>query len=210
MKKKLHIHLLLLSLILMFVMIPTYQVSASTNGWKLNGQNKYYYVNNKEITGSKKIGKYYYYFDKTGRMIKNKIIKIKNASYYYRPNGKRSAVKNNQMQIGTKYYYFNSKSQVSFYEGFVTIDKKKYFFDSSGKSVSGWVICPVGLAGNFNENVNGMYAANSYVPFKDLSKNEDIRKDLTLITVPKIVKLDFSQEYLLNKLSEQGVAINYI
>ena len=187
-----------------------HQALASTNGWKSSGQNKYYYVNNKKIIGSKKIGKYYYYFDKTGRMVKNKIIKIKNYSYYYQSNGKRSTAKNIQKQIGTKYYYFNSKSQVSFYKGFVTIDNKKYFFDSSGKSVSGWVICPVGLAGWFVDEINGLYAAHTYTPFDNLCKNADIRKDLKKVTVPKAVKLDYGQEYGLNKLSEQGVTVVYI
>lgn len=118
--------------------------------------------------------------------------------------------KNIQKQIGTKYYYFNSKSQVSFYKGFVTIDNKKYFFDSSGKSVSGWVICPVGLAGWFVDEINGLYAAHTYTPFDNLCKNADIRKDLKKVTVPKAVKLDYGQEYGLNKLSEQGVTVVYI
>lgn len=74
MKKKKIICVMLIFLILL---IPSYQINAATNGWKINGQNKYYYINNKKITGSKKIGKYYYYFDKKGRMVKNKIVKIK-------------------------------------------------------------------------------------------------------------------------------------
>lgn len=70
MKKKKIICVMLIFLILL---IPSYQINAATNGWKINGQNKYYYINNKKIIGSKKIGKYYYYFDKKGRMVKNKI-----------------------------------------------------------------------------------------------------------------------------------------
>ena len=46
-------------LIFLILLIPSYQINAATNGWKINGQNKYYYINNKKITGSKKIGKYY-------------------------------------------------------------------------------------------------------------------------------------------------------
>ena len=43
-----------------------------------------------------------------------------------------------------------------------------------------------------------------------LCKNADIRKDLKKVTVPKAVKLDYGQEYGLNKLSEQGVTVVYI
>lgn len=32
-----------------------HQALASTNGWKSSGQNKYYYVNNKKIIGSKRL-----------------------------------------------------------------------------------------------------------------------------------------------------------
>ena len=183
MKKKKIICVILIFLILL---IPSYQINEATNGWKINGQNKYYYINNKKITGSKKIGKYYYYFDK------------------------RCAEKNIQKQIGTKYYYLNSKSQVNFYKGFVTIDNKKYFFDSSGKSISGWIVCPVGLAGWFVDEINGLYAVHTYIDFHDLCKNTEIRNSLEKITVPKIINLDISQEYLLNKLHNEGIDIDYI
>lgn len=207
MKKKKIICVMLIFLILL---IPSYQINAATNGWKINGQNKYYYINNKKITGSKKIGKYYYYFDKKGRMVKNKIVKIKGYNYYYQPNGKRCAEKNIQKQIGTKYYYLNSKSQVNFYKGFVTIDNKKYFFNSSGKSVSGWIVCPVGLAGWFVDEINGLYAVHTYIDFHDLCKNVEIRNSLEKITVPKIINLDISQEYLLNKFHNEGIDIDYV
>lgn len=197
-------------LIFLILLIPSYQINVATNGWKINGQNKYYYINNKKITGSKKIGKYYYYFDKKGRMVKNKIVKIKGYNYYYQPNGKRCAEKNIQKQIGTKYYYLNSKSQVNFYKGFVTIDNKKYFFNSSGKSVSGWIVCPVGLAGWFVDEINGLYAVHTYIDFHDLCKNAEIRNSLEKITVPKIINLDISQEYLLNKFHNEGIDIDYV
>lgn len=52
MKKKKIICVMLIFLILL---IPSYQINAATNGWKINGQNKYYYINNKKITGLKVI-----------------------------------------------------------------------------------------------------------------------------------------------------------
>ena len=45
MKKKKIICVMLIFLILL---IPSYQINAATNGWKINGQNKYYYINNKK------------------------------------------------------------------------------------------------------------------------------------------------------------------
>ena len=69
---------------------------------------------------------------------------------------------------------------------------------------------PVGLAGWFVDEINGLYAAHTYTPFDNLCKNADIRKDLKKVTVPKAVKLDYGQEYGLNKLSEQGVTVVYI
>ncbi|MCR4717566.1 MAG: serine hydrolase [Lachnospiraceae bacterium] len=44
------------------------------NGWVKKSGKKYYYINNKKVTGLKKIGKYKYYFNKKGVMQKNKMI----------------------------------------------------------------------------------------------------------------------------------------
>ena len=56
MKKKKIICVMLIFLILL---IPSYQINAATNGWKINGQNKYYYINNKKITGKDTQGRKY-------------------------------------------------------------------------------------------------------------------------------------------------------
>ena len=76
--------------------------------------------------------------------------------------------------------------------------------------VSGWIVCPVGLAGWFVDEINGLYAVHTYIDFHDLCKNAEIRNSLEKITVPKIINLDISQEYLLNKLHNEGIDIDYV
>lgn len=143
-------------------------------------------------------------------MVKDKIVKIKNNNYYYQSDGKRSAAKNIQMQIGDKYYYFNSKSQVNFYTNFLYVGNRIYFFDSNGKSVSGWIVCTSNLVANFVDEVNGLYAGKTLLTLDDLCNRQDIRDTLETIIVPRIIKLDVRQEYLLKKLSDQGVNLIYM
>ena len=38
----------------------------------------------------------------------------------------------------------------------------------------------------------------------------DLRNSLEKITVPKIINLDISQEYLLNKFHNEGIDIDYV
>ena len=73
MKKKLHILFLCLALILTTIPVTPVSVSAKTTassytGWKTSGSKKYYYKNGKRLTGFRKIGKWYYYFDSSGAM----------------------------------------------------------------------------------------------------------------------------------------------
>ena len=87
------------------------------NGWITEKGKKYYYKNNKKITGMQKIGKYTFYFNKKGVMQKNKIIKIKGKVYAF--NKKGHMVKNKSYTgklDGKKVTYFFGKDGVAIWK----------------------------------------------------------------------------------------------
>lgn len=64
---------------------------------------------------------------------------------------------------------------------------------------------------NFTDEINGLYAGKTLLTFDTFYNNLNIRKNLETIIVPDVVKLvDARQEYLLKKLSDQGVNLIYI
>lgn len=111
----------------------------SVNGWKKENGKTYYYVNNKKVTGVKKIdGKYYRFNTRTGAMYTNRrIVDTKGNICYYGADGARYTdgfhkVKSNGK---TKTYYF-SKSGIA-KKGWATIDGKKYYFYKGTSANSG-------------------------------------------------------------------------
>lgn len=114
------------------------------------------------LTGMKKVGKYTYYFDSKGAMVTKKWIRKKGASYYFGSDGKMtknswvgkryvgddgkrikdyvdetkdSSSKTGWVGYGRLWkYYRNGNMQT----GWRSINKKKYFFQSSGFMKVGW------------------------------------------------------------------------
>lgn len=116
------------------------EVSAASRftGWKNSGTKRYYYLNGKKVTGQRKIGKYYYYFNPKGVLQKNKFIKIGNKKYYFISDGRRYTGKKKFKKIIGKYYWFNSKSQVSVKSGWQTISGNKYYLSKKGIPYTGY------------------------------------------------------------------------
>ena len=85
------------------------------NGWKKTKAGKVYYKNGKKLTGLQVIGKYTYYFNKKGIMIKNKFVKIKGKTYAFDKKG--------HMVKGASY---TAK---------VKGKKVTYYFDTDGKAI---------------------------------------------------------------------------
>jgi len=111
-----------------------------TNGW--DEDHTHYYKNGRMVTGKKKIGKYWYYFNKkTGAITKKKLIKIegRRTKYcYYDAEG--HAVKGEQ-KIGKYWYYFKSNYAMATSE-FVSIKLqeniyKMCYYNKKGRRVKG-------------------------------------------------------------------------
>jgi len=89
------------------------ETSAYKNGFVNENGKTCYYQRNKKLKGARKIGRYYYYFDKkTGAMYKNAFRKVK----------------------GEKKYYYDEKGHKVF--GYKVINDKSFYFDKkTGKRV---------------------------------------------------------------------------
>lgn len=103
-------------------------------GWLTQGKNRYYLS---KSTGARvankwfKVGKYYYYADKKGKVASNQWIQ----SRYVLGNYRRAS---GWQTIGGKKYYF-SPSTGKRVTGWKTIAQKKYYFDGKGRMYyGGW------------------------------------------------------------------------
>lgn len=165
------------------------QVEAASKytGWKQKGGYWYYYENGKRVsgwktvkgkryymdpatyrmrTGIRKIGKYYYSFDSSGAMRRNKWVKNKKGQWFYFKRGGK-AVANDWRQSKGRYYWFNKNARMvkGFYKiagstyyfnpketvekrktypegcmrtGWLRINSKWYYFKKTGKMRTGW------------------------------------------------------------------------
>jgi len=140
---------------------PTDEVAGKT-GWVEKDGETYYYKNGKPVTGVQKIGKYTYYFEMSGKLVKGpcyKKVTQNNKTYYLYLDKKGRAVKGLKQIPGKDYYYYfygdgriaqNALKKISgsyYYFGssgaMVTDSLKQvksyyYYFGSDGKAVTGW------------------------------------------------------------------------
>lgn len=98
-------------------------------GWA-NVGNYRMYLSTKGVpyTGTRKIGKYYYYFDSRGRMQGDKIIN----GYYFLKDGRRYTGRNRFVKVGNRYYWINSKRKAIIKKGWQTINGQRYYLSSTG------------------------------------------------------------------------------
>lgn len=105
------------------------------NGWSKNKNS--YYVNNKKVTGVKKINGKLYYFKQNGNLYKKKGLCKINKQYYY--ISKDNSLKTGVVKVGKVYYYFQKKSGVRYQKsGICKVDGKYYYFGSDYSLKSGW------------------------------------------------------------------------
>lgn len=131
-------------------------------GWqKIDGERFYISKNSGEIvTGLQKIGQDSYFFDSEGVLLTEEWItngskkyysgksgallsdwqEIENGTYYFSPEN--NCMVTGSQEIDGEYYIFNSKGRLAKSKGtsLVTVGKKFYCADKSGKAVSGWQI----------------------------------------------------------------------
>lgn len=95
------------------------------NGWEENGEEVYYYINGKKVTGWRTIeGKTYYFDTKTGLMQKSKLISEDGKFYYVDKNGAK--VSNKWEEYEGKTYYFTADGTAA--KGMKQMDGKYYWF----------------------------------------------------------------------------------
>ena len=121
-----------------------------------DGTKKYCTGNGKLAVGYKKIGKYYYGFSSSGKMLKYTQV-IGGKPYYFKGTGKAAGkgwikhkngtkrycygngkLRTGYKKVGKYYYFFDSKGAMK--KGTQMVGKKPYYFKSSGKAGSkGWI-----------------------------------------------------------------------
>ncbi len=100
----------------------------SKGEWRTEGGKKYYYVNGLKVTGVKKIGNAWYYFDpKNNSAMYTGWRQDGNKTYYYDTNG---VLAQGAKKVGSYWYYF--KSDGNLYLGWRTEGANKYYYDSEG------------------------------------------------------------------------------
>lgn len=103
-------------------------------GWQTISRQRYYLSNKGVPTkGAKKIGKYYYYFDKAGRMQKNKVV----SGYFYQSSGRRYTGRNRFVTVNGVCYWADGRSRMSIKTGFQNVNGKRRLIASNGKFLNG-------------------------------------------------------------------------
>ncbi len=103
-------------------------------GWQTINRQRYYLSNKGVPTkGAKKIGKYYYYFDKAGRMQKNKVV----SGYFYQFNGRRYTGRNRFVTVNGACYWADGHSRMTIKSGFQNVNGKRRLIANNGKFLNG-------------------------------------------------------------------------
>lgn len=107
-------------------------ITVSDTGWVYRNGTWSYIVSGEKVTGWKKLGNYWYYFNSNGTM-QTGWVKVKDKWYYFNKSG--------QMQTGwiklpLGWYYLQPGGPVSI--GWNRIDGYWYYMDCSGLMLTGW------------------------------------------------------------------------
>jgi hypothetical protein len=130
---------LMIGLVLLcLAVIPTNssQVEAAEpkSGWDLEGNNWYYYIDNKKVTGWVLTGgKWYYLQPQSGIMSTNWV--LYNKKWYYLDS--TGAMKTGWIFISNKWYYLDHNGAMQ--TGWVLVNNKWYFLNPSGDMKIGWL-----------------------------------------------------------------------
>ena len=119
------------------VTVSNVKAAVHKNGWTTKSGKKYYYFNNKPVTGIRRIDSTYYYFSSRGILQEGayKWISVKNTWYYLQKNG---TLKKGWLKYSGKKYYLSTTSS-KMLVGLQTIGQKKYYFNpSTGEMTVGW------------------------------------------------------------------------
>ena len=142
-----NLKVLLLSLIVAATMIPMSAFADTTaeaanetgseNGWVTENGSKYYYVDDKYVTGKQSIEGKNYFFSETG-VLQTGWIPSGSSKMYAGTDG---VLVNGIQTISGKKYYFNGNVMMT---GVRKVSGSLYYFNKDGSAITktGWVKCP--------------------------------------------------------------------
>lgn len=177
--------ILMLSLVgLMMLAGPALTAGAA---WKTTSAGKMYTQTASPgyVTGLKKIGSYYYYFNEKGIMQTGFQTINKKTYYFKQSNGRRYSGWLTVTSGSNKYRYYFNKSGVM-QTGLQTIDDKMYYFSSKGIMQKGWIRSSKGTyyankstgvlavskwVGNYYFQEDGTMATNTWINGKWVGAN---------------------------------------
>ena len=101
--------------------------------WRTENGTTYYYKNGRAVKGIRTIGKKTYFFDKKGRLAKNRWVWSKGKKY--RTNSKGQIRKNGFITVSGKKYLLNADGSVA--KGFKKRGENWYYFTKDGSMATG-------------------------------------------------------------------------
>ena len=120
----------LVLLFLVFLLCFTGSVSVEASAYVKRGNTKISLTSSKH--GWVKKGKYYYFYNSRGRLLRGQI-RYKGKNYYSSKSGRRVT---GWVIRGGKRYYYNRKNGVMFTNRWATGTKYKYYFNKSGVAIA--------------------------------------------------------------------------
>ena len=112
---------------------PNVSVDAATQGWQLNNNHQWNYINNnKKAIGWQYINQKWYYFDNSGKMLTG--WQYINQKWYYLDNSGKMLT--GWQYINQKWYYLSASGAML--TNWQRINNEWYYLDNSGKMLVGW------------------------------------------------------------------------
>lgn len=128
----------ILAACVIFATLMSVSVVSAKTGWVKKANTYRYLENNRYVKNKiKKIGKYYYYFDKKGIRVTG-WVKYKGIKYYFNPkNGHMCS--SGKKKIDKAYYIFDKKQKLVTKKGYYKYKGEKYYITRGGKLANGAV-----------------------------------------------------------------------
>ena len=128
----------ILAACVIFATLMSVSVVSAKTGWVKKANTYRYLENNRYVKNKiKKIGKYYYYFDKKGIRVTG-WVKYKGIKYYFNPkNGHMCS--SGKKKIDKAYYIFDKKQKLVTKKGYYKYKGEKYYITKGGKLANGAV-----------------------------------------------------------------------
>ena len=117
-------------------------VCRPVKGWKiLDGWKYYISQRGKMYKGKHQIGKNYYFFDGSGKMVRGKVADAGDGSYYFQDNGIMFSKGPCFVKINERYWACDENNRVSLKKGWIDLGVNRYFMFGDARSYAkgGWI-----------------------------------------------------------------------